>query len=435
MKYRSRRIAVMIFALCIILTMAVQKVPPTRAVTLPTHIVINEFEESPVGGDYNKQWIEIYNPTYAPVNIGNWKIASISGTTVTIPTDTKVPANGYYVFMFTGTVLLHNNEMITLKDGSNNVVDVTAKKSKATASTSTWQRYPNGVDTNSDGDWQFRPATKWASNGGETVNLGLSTSSMVLGDEATLSGTVDPGHVTQVQIQASSNGGASWSNITIVSSTSAGSYSYIVIPFDVGTYTFRAVLPWDRGVLSNTVSLTVNKLSSQISIFTPRTVKVHESISLTGFISPLRSLVSVSLHIGMPNGTYLTRSTTTNAAGYFNFTFTPDALGRWNVTTSWSGDAITQGATSSMSFFKVEAADSNSILPLLLTIPVAAVLIIVLGIVLGKNRSNVPAIGPARQFLPGIDRQLGSSALCHRCGGPLVYSSQYQRWFCQRCRR
>jgi hypothetical protein len=444
MKGLVRQIAVII-SFCIMFAAVVQAIPPARAVTLPNHVVINEFEQFAVGGDYNKQWVEIYNPTSAPMAIGNWKIVTFFGTTRTIPSDTIVPANGYYVFMLTGIVLIHNNEVITLKDASNNVVDMTAKKSKTTASSSTWQRYPNGVDTNSDGDWQFRPATKWRSNGGETVSISISSSSITFGSDVTLSGTINPGHLTFVRIQASTDSGATWLNVTIVASSVSGGYSYVVVFPDVGFYLFRSVLPWDSGVVSGTVSLTVNKISSEINVFAPNTVIRHESASLTGFISPIKSGVTVTFTIGMPNGTYITRSATTNSAGYFNFTFAPDAEGIWNVTAGWSGDSRTLGATSSIAFFKVEPAEIGAfIVPLLLIVPVIAIVAIVLGLTLGRTErkavlsptgrvTRLPPPMPRRMF-PWRSRVL-PARVCPGCGAPLIYSSQYRRWFCSRCRR
>ena len=443
MKDVLRRIAVGIVILQVMLIVAAPIVPVTQAVTLPNNVVINEFEQYAVGGDLNRQWVEIYNPTSAPVNIGNWKILVASGTTKTIPADTFVPANGYYVHMFTGIVLKHTNEMITLKDASNNVVDVTAKKSSTTASTSTWQRYPNGVDTNSDGDWQFREGTKWKSNRGETVTMSISSSSITLGSDATLSGTVDPGHVTLVRIQASLDGGASWVNVTIVSSTSTGAYSYVIVKPDVGSYLFRAVLLYVSGVLSGTVSLTVNKAPSTINVFAPKTITIRESASLIGFISPIKPSVSVTLTIGMPNGTYTTRSTTTNTAGYFNYTFAPDDEGRWNVTASWGGDGTTQGATSSIAFFTVKSEDQWVLtLALLIVVPVA-VLLIVLGLTLsrGPRRRVVPLFRPVRRLRPLVPGRLIGwrprilpARICPKCRGQLIYASQYRKWYCPRCR-
>jgi hypothetical protein len=251
--------------------------------------------------------------------------------------------------------------------------------------------------------------------------------------------------VTNVRIQASVDGGATWANITMVTSSVAGGYSYIVIPLDVGSYLFRAVLPWDRGILSGTVSLVVNKLSSQISIFADKAVKERDPISLTGFISPVRPTEQVTITIGMPNGTYITRTATTNSAGYFNYTLAPDDPGIWNATVSWNGDGITQGATSSMVHFTVEPLDNILImLPILLIIPVVAILLIVVG-VLGrgeKRAAPLQYIVQPRRFPPRVGRRLFPTRprvlparVCPGCGAPLIYSAQYQRWYCSRCRR
>ena len=427
----------------------VSTIPVTHAVTLGNHVVINEFEQDAVGGVYNRQWLEIYNPTTAPVNIGNWKIVNVVGTTRTITADTIVAANGYYVFQFTGYVLLKVNERITLKNADGDVVDVTVKKSDTTDTGFTWQRYPNGVDAGTEGDWQFRAGTKWRSNGGETVSTSISHSSIMLGDDVTLSGTVDPGRVADVQIQGSKDEGATWTNITIMQSGSTGAYSYSVTPFDVGSYRFRARLLDNSGATSSTVSLTVNKLPSEISVFPPKTIKERESAQIIGIISPPRSSATVTLNIGMPDGTYFTRTTTTDAAGHFNYTFVPDSNGIWNVTASWSGDSTTQGDASPIVSWKVNPDDFVPMnLPILLVVPIIVILMILMGVGLTlKKKAEVRPVSlervlaPSRKSPPRVQslfptrpRVLPARA-CPKCSSSLIYSAQYRQWFCQHCRR
>ncbi|MGB8213511.1 MAG: lamin tail domain-containing protein [Anaerolineales bacterium] len=58
--------------------------PPTRTPGAPDHIVISEFRTlGPLGAD--DEFIELYNPTGAPVNIGGWRIktSSACGNNVT----------------------------------------------------------------------------------------------------------------------------------------------------------------------------------------------------------------------------------------------------------------------------------------------------------------------------------------------------------------
>ena len=444
-----KRILIVVVILGMMSGALVSTIPVARAVTLPNHLVINEFEQDAVGGVYNRQWLEIYNPTTAAVNIGNWKIVNVVGTTRTITADTIVPANGYYVFQFTGYVLLKVNERITLKNADGDVVDVTAKKSDTTDTGFTWQRYPNGVDDGTEGDWQFRAGTKWKSNGGETVSISISHSSVMLFDDVTLSGIVDPGRVADVQIQGSIDDGASWANITTMQSGSTGAYSYSVTPFDVGSYRFRARLLADSGATSSTVSLTVNKFPSEISVFPIKTIKERESAQIVGVISPTKSSATVTLNIGMPDGTYFTRTTTTDAAGHFNYTFVPDSDGIWNVTASWGGDGTTQGDTSPIVSWKVDPDDFVAMnLPILLVVPIIAILMILLGVgltkqgkrkVIGTPVSLVPTVKRAPSRMPrtlfSTRPRVMSARACPKCSSSLIYSAQYRQWFCQHCRR
>jgi hypothetical protein len=62
-------------------------------------------------------------------------------------------------------------EIIVLRDDKGNVIDNTSRADLADKYNNeySWQRFPNGLDTNSDSDWSFHAATKGASNGGESI--------------------------------------------------------------------------------------------------------------------------------------------------------------------------------------------------------------------------------------------------------------------------
>ena len=67
----------------------------TVTVAAPAGIKVNEVESS---GGTPGDWIELYNPTAAAVDIGGWVLKDNDDTHIyTIPTGTSIAANGYFV--------------------------------------------------------------------------------------------------------------------------------------------------------------------------------------------------------------------------------------------------------------------------------------------------------------------------------------------------
>ena len=138
------------------------------------HIVINEVESNPPGNDnYGnvEEWVELYNPTTSSTDISNWKLSTTHGETVTItiPQGTTIPANGYYVYGRGSQWLDNDDESVVLNNSEDAEIDRTPVKSDNDNNSWSWQRYPNGLDTDSASDWTFQSSTEGASNGGEST--------------------------------------------------------------------------------------------------------------------------------------------------------------------------------------------------------------------------------------------------------------------------
>ena len=132
---------------------------------LSTHIVINEIEQNPYGTDAGNEWVELYNPTTSDVNLDGWKLSTMHGKTVTVTLCGTIPANGYFVYTHTEQWLDNEIESVILRDPSLNGIDRTPYVPDIIGTRYTWQRYPNGNDTDSDSDWEFRASTEGRSNG------------------------------------------------------------------------------------------------------------------------------------------------------------------------------------------------------------------------------------------------------------------------------
>jgi hypothetical protein len=145
-----------------------------------THVVINEFEQDPPGGDEGNEWVELYNPTDSAVDISGWYVESDSNHPGyeeywVIPPGTMLEPRGYLTGVGgVGVWLDQDDEILVLFDSLGNIIDVTPQGVRGGAglngggnNDNCWARYPNGVDTDSASDWRWQPSTRGQSNGGE----------------------------------------------------------------------------------------------------------------------------------------------------------------------------------------------------------------------------------------------------------------------------
>lgn len=71
------------------------------------HIVMSEVYydvDATHGAETWHEWIELYNPTGAPVDLSGWSIIDTSGSVDTIPDGTTIPAGGYVVLAASSTL-------------------------------------------------------------------------------------------------------------------------------------------------------------------------------------------------------------------------------------------------------------------------------------------------------------------------------------------
>jgi sugar-specific transcriptional regulator TrmB len=138
--------------------------PPSEGI-----VIINEVEANPLGNDNNGsvyEWIELYNPSEYSVNIGDWTISTTTGITVTITIQEGTTLSpGQYKIIERGQQWLDNEgEQVVLRDSFGNIKDMSSVINDTDNDSYSWQRYPNGRDTDSSTDWSFKPSTKGCSN-------------------------------------------------------------------------------------------------------------------------------------------------------------------------------------------------------------------------------------------------------------------------------
>lgn len=152
-----------------------------------TGVLINEFEQNPLGEDAGNEWVELFNPTNQAVNVSGWVLIPTRNRThnATLQAGSIIAPLGYLIVQAPFQWLDNEWEIIVLKDAAGNTIDTTRNATDTYNDDRSWQRFPNGQDTNNDADWAFQPATEGVSNGVEPTTT--TTSSSVTQQQTTTS--------------------------------------------------------------------------------------------------------------------------------------------------------------------------------------------------------------------------------------------------------
>jgi hypothetical protein len=132
------------------------------------HLIINEIEINPPGLDTDKEWVELLNPTDAPIDLLGWQISYSYHEDGYLPlTDVSriVPPGGRFVFVYPG-LRLRNAEpkVFRLLDPDGVIVEETAPFKDEADDDSTWQRFPDGGDPWFPDLWLFQENSRNKSN-------------------------------------------------------------------------------------------------------------------------------------------------------------------------------------------------------------------------------------------------------------------------------
>ena len=147
-------------------------------------IRVNEFEFNPPGPISENQWIELYNPGETLLDLSGWLIKSTGlGKTVSIPGGFVIEPNNYVVIPFRSVPFDTENESIVLLTPDAVDVDRTPTLSDLEDDDRTWQRFPNGIDTDTPADWSFRNSTFRLPNGAPMVKPNFTLSDPIFIDQ------------------------------------------------------------------------------------------------------------------------------------------------------------------------------------------------------------------------------------------------------------
>lgn len=183
-------------------------------------------------------------------------------------------------------------------------------------------------------------------------------------------------------------------NVTAVSGA-AGVYQQTYVPDQEGNWRMRSWwpgnpwwLPGESLYQNFIVTAAVIKPTTSMSLtLSNSTIVTGKSVTVSGTITPPVDGVIVTLTYTKPDGTSVTRTSSSASGGAFSDTYTPDAEGSWSVKASWAGNDNYQGATSSSSSFTVSAAEvaptGGAAIPIEVIYAIVAIIIIVIVVAVG----------------------------------------------------
>ena len=159
------RLAILLLAILFVTMLTTSTLPPAYATVITDHVVINEFEQNPLGDERytGGEFIELFNPTPASVDISGWTLSTIHGkiSSYMIPERTMLgPGPSWWVVNFPGQFIdNYDPDGVVLRDKEGREVDRTPEKTDTTSNSDSWQRVPDAGT-----DWQFKSATKGFNN-------------------------------------------------------------------------------------------------------------------------------------------------------------------------------------------------------------------------------------------------------------------------------
>ncbi len=208
----------LLFGLMAILLLGGTITPVLSQSTPDTNIVINEVEMNPSGSDagYGEsgsgvnsktsegtsggmEFVELYNPSSSEIDLGGWSIVpSPVWKTYEIPENTIIGPKSFLLFTHTNFWFKDFGDTVSLYDKNSNLVDVTPLLIDDSDDSNSWQRVFDGLDSDSDSDWEFKRVTPKSTNGSLVENVEkiftltgmVDKDSYTLGDYLVISGTV-----------------------------------------------------------------------------------------------------------------------------------------------------------------------------------------------------------------------------------------------------
>lgn len=202
----------------------------------------------------------------------------------------------------------------------------------------------------------FINITKSSSN----ITVAVNPSTINLGSNITINGTLNPPKANErIDIYYRRNGGH-WIDFRTITKTNAEGHFNLTWEFwKGGSYDIYAGWDGDKNTTeceSSTVTFTVLRNNSSLTIAVdPETIALGGNSTITGTLTPAQALADVTFYYKNATESWVPLATVqTNAEGHFNYTWTPDTAGNFELYVNWTGDDIYAPAESEIVTLKVE---------------------------------------------------------------------------------
>ena len=190
------------------------------------------------------------------------------------------------------------------------------------------------------------------------ISCSVSSTSLTIGENVTISGTINAPGSTEVTIHFRIDDGPTWGNLTQITTASDGSYSYVWTPTSVALYQLKSSWEGDdmnAGATSSVISVPVTKISTRLSC-TVSSSEITEgaSIIITGQLSPSISDTMITVTYQKPDGSTFNKTVITGSDGSYTVSHEPQGIGVWNIITSWNGNETYQEIINDSQFYEVK---------------------------------------------------------------------------------
>ncbi len=148
-------------------------------------IVVNEVEMNPAGSDAglgvggtginsktthglsgSQEYVELYNPSSQEVDISGWYLVPTSSwKKLEIPSNTIIAPNSFLAFTHVNYWFNNFGDSVSLYDSNDNLIDETPVLKDQDDNAASWQRITDGLDTDTESDWELKRMSPKSSNG------------------------------------------------------------------------------------------------------------------------------------------------------------------------------------------------------------------------------------------------------------------------------
>ncbi|MGB9756172.1 MAG: Ig-like domain-containing protein [Candidatus Bathyarchaeales archaeon] len=197
-----------------------------------------------------------------------------------------------------------------------------------------------------------------------SIYLTLSTSTIYVGETATITGYISPIHSYQTVNLYYSIDGEDWLLLTQVDTNVDGCFSYEWAPALAETFYIKAVWLGDsdhQGATSEVQTVIVYKASSTLTLLlSSSSINLGNTVILSGEILPTHQYANVDLYIS-ENGYQwnLLATVTTDTQGHYTYQWTPTSTGTYYLKAHWFGDADHAEDESNISTLQVTYPPTN----------------------------------------------------------------------------